>query len=72
MVALASTEYDTVPEPDPVAPFVIVIQDTALDAVQVQPARVVTETLPVPPALVALAVVGFTVKVHGTPACVIV
>ena len=72
MVALASTEYETVPDPVPLAPLVIDIQATALDAVQVQPVRVVTATLPVPPALVALAVVGFTVKVQGAPACVMV
>ena len=61
MVALASTEYETVPEPVPLAPLVIDIQDTALVAFQVQPAAVVTDTLPVPPAVTALAVVGFTV-----------
>ena len=61
VVELASTEYDTVPEPEPLAPLVIDIQDTALVAFHVQPAAVVTDTLPVPPAVVALAVVGFTV-----------
>ena len=57
----AATEYETVPDPVPLAPDVIDIQDTALVAVHVQPAAVVTETLPVPPAVAALAVVGFTV-----------
>ena len=61
VVALAATEYETVPDPVPLAPLVIDIQDTALVAFQVQPATVVTETLPVPPAVAALAVVGFTV-----------
>jgi hypothetical protein len=61
VVALAATEYETVPDPVPLAPLVIDIQDTALVAFQVQPVCVVTETLPVPPAVAALAVVGFTV-----------
>ena len=61
MVVFAATEYETVPDPVPLAPLVIDIQDTALDAFQAQPAVVVTDTLPVPPAFVALAVVGFTV-----------
>ena len=60
-VAFAATEYETVPDPVPLAPDVIDIQDTALEAFQAQPAVVVTETLPVPPAVAALAVVGFTV-----------
>ena len=72
VVALASTEYATVPDPVPLAPLVIDIHATALVAFQVQPACVVTDTVPVPPALVALAVVGFTVKEQGTPACVMV
>jgi hypothetical protein len=33
VVALASTEYATVPDPDPLDPFVIAIHDTALEAV---------------------------------------
>ena len=69
VVEFAATEYDTVPEPVPLAPLVIDIQDTALVAVHVQPAAVVTETLPVPPAVAALAVVGFTVWLQVTPAC---
>ena len=60
-VAFVATEYDTVPDPVPLAPDVIDIQDTALEAFHVQPAAVVTETLPVPPAVAALAVVGLTV-----------
>jgi hypothetical protein len=61
VVGLASTEYDTLPEPDPLAPLVIDIQDTALVAVHAQPATEVTDTVPVPAAAVALALVGVTV-----------
>jgi hypothetical protein len=58
---LAATEYETVPEPVPLAPLVIDIHDTALVAVHVQPAAVVTVTLPDPPAFEALPLVGDTV-----------
>lgn len=58
---MASTEYDTLPEPDPLAPLVIDIQDTALVAVHAQPAAEVTDTVPVPAVAAALALVGVTV-----------
>jgi hypothetical protein len=61
VVEFAATEYDTVPDPVPLAPAVIDIQDTALEAFHVQPAAVVTETVALPPLAVALAVVGLTV-----------
>jgi hypothetical protein len=51
----------TVPEPVPLAPAVIDIQVTALDAVQAQPFAVVTLTDPVPAVAVAGAAVGVTV-----------
>ena len=62
----------TGPEPVPVAPFVIVIHETALDAVQLQPLAVDTLTVPVPADPVTDAVVGDTLNVQGTPACVTV
>jgi hypothetical protein len=62
----------TGPDPDPVAPLVIDIHETALDAVQLQPLAVVTFTVPVPADPVTDAVVGDTLKVQGTPACVTV
>lgn len=68
----AVNEYVTVPEPVPLAPLVIDIHDTALEAVQLHPAVVVTVTVPVPAAPVTEAAVGETVKTHGTPACVTV
>jgi hypothetical protein len=57
---LATNEYETGPVPVPFAPEVIDIHETALDAVQVQPAAVVTVTEPVPEVAVAAAVVGDT------------
>jgi hypothetical protein len=44
----AATAKSTVPLPEPAAPPVIVIQVRLLDAVQAQPAAVVTVLLPVP------------------------
>ena len=67
---MAVNEYVTVPDPVPLAPFVIDIHDTALDAVQLQLAVVVTVTVAEPPAPVTDGAVGETVKLHGTPACV--
>ena len=46
VLVLAATEYATVPDPLPLAPEVIVIQETPLDAVHAQPERVVTDTVP--------------------------
>jgi len=43
----AATLYPTAPFPDPAAPDVIVIQGALLAAVHVQPAVVVTFTVPV-------------------------
>ncbi len=57
----AVNEYVTVPEPVPLAPLVIDIHDTALEAVQLHPAAVVTVTVPVPAAPVTDVAVGETV-----------
>lgn len=56
----------------PLAPAVMVIHETALLAVHVHPDWVVRETLPVPAAAGAVALVGVTVELHATPACVTV
>jgi hypothetical protein len=61
VVGFAVKEYDTVPDPVPLAPVVIVIHETALLAVHVHPAWVVTDTLPVPAVAAAVAAVGATV-----------
>lgn len=58
MVVFAVKEYVTVPGPEPDEPFVIVIQDAELEAVQLQPAADVTETVPVPAVFGAFALVG--------------
>jgi hypothetical protein len=58
----------TLPEPEPDAPFVIVIHDAELEAVQLHPDAEVTETLPVPELFGAFALVGVTEKLQGTPA----
>ena len=50
-VAFAATVKLTVPFPVPLDPLLTVIQAALLTAVHVQPACVVTETAPVPPAL---------------------
>ena len=47
---VAAALYCTSPVPLPLAPDVIVSHDALLDAVQAQPAPVVTATRPVPPA----------------------
>jgi hypothetical protein len=47
VLVLAATEYATVPEPVPLAPDVIVIQDTPLEAVHAHPLVVVTLAVPV-------------------------
>ena len=60
-VGFGSAEYVTVPEPVPLAPFVIVNHDTELDAVQAQPACVVTFTVAVAPAPATDGAVGDTV-----------
>ena len=55
---LAATASATVPLPLPLAPLVTVIHDVVLDAVQAQPAGLVTATLAASPAATALAVAG--------------
>ena len=57
-VVLRETAYSTFPYPLPSEPAVIVIQSDLLVAVQVQPAGDVTETVPVPAALVKDPVPG--------------
>jgi len=47
---LAAAVYATVPDPVPLAPLVMVAHVAALAAVQLQPAVVVTSTVPLPPA----------------------
>lgn len=61
VVGLATKEYETGPDPLPLAPAVIDIHETELDAVQAHPAADVTVTEPVPAVAVAAAVVGATV-----------
>jgi hypothetical protein len=61
-----------VPLPDPLAPPVIVTHATALVAVHAQPAAAVTATLPVDAVAATEALVGATLNVQGTPACVMV
>jgi len=51
-----------VPLPEPLAPDVIVMNALLLTAVQLQPACVVTVTLPVPPSAGKLALVGLIEK----------
>ena len=48
-VLVAVAEYATFPEPDPVAPLVIVNHAAPLAAVQGQPAVAVTAIVPAPP-----------------------
>jgi len=71
---LAVNEKMVVPLPMPVAPELIEIQETLSDAAQLQPAAVVTLTLPLPATSAGLSEGGATVKVQGTgaPACVTV
>ena len=49
VVVLAATLNATVPVPEPLAPLVIVIQPTLLEAVHAQPPGLVTVNEPVPP-----------------------
>jgi hypothetical protein len=60
-VELAANEYVTVPLPEPVAPLLMVIHDTELDAVHAQPDADVTVTVPLPEPAGADADVGLTV-----------
>ena len=68
----AAIENATAPLPLPLAPEVIVSQEALLVAVQLQPAAVVTVLLLELAAAPGLSVVGDTVNVQGTPACVTV
>ncbi len=70
--AFATTEYATDPFPMPDCPEVIVIHVAVVLTVdvQAQSARVVTLTVPVPPAEVNVWRVGETVNVHAAD-CVI-
>ena len=61
VVGLATKEYVTLPEPEPLAPPVTVIHETELEALQPHPAGEVTVTVPVPALAAAAAVVGATV-----------
>ena len=58
----------TLPEPLPVAPLVIVTHDAPLVAVQLQPAVVVTVTVPLPPPGANDWLVGEIVNAQGTAA----
>ena len=68
---LAPTEYPTDPLPVPEAPDEIVIQAALLVAVQVASwGFAVTDTAPVPPALLMFVEDWFSEKLGVTPACV--
>ena len=64
VLVLAAIEYATVPEPVPLAPDVIVIHDTLLDAVHAHPLVVVTVAVPVVALADADAALGVVVYVH--------
>lgn len=72
VVPFAATLYDTVPLPLPGVPPVTVIHDAPLDAVQVQPAATVTETVPGPPPAATVTLVADRLGVQATPAWVTV
>ena len=58
------------PLPEPLAPDVIVMNALLLTAVQLQPACVVTVTVPVPPSAGKLLLVGVIENAQvGFPAC---
>ena len=61
---LAATLNPTVPEPEPDAPLVRVIQEVLLLADQAHPDAAVTVLLPVPPSSANVAVVGETLNVQ--------
>ena len=63
-VVFEDTEYRMVPFPVPLLPDVIVSHEALLEALQVQPDCVATDTLPVPPEAPKLALVGEMEKVH--------
>ena len=66
-VVVAAAVYATVPEPLPLLPLVMEIQEALVVAVQVQPLVVVTAMVPLPPVAGIVWVVGETVKVHAAP-----
>ncbi len=68
----AATENATVPLPLPLAPEVIVTQESGVVAVHAQAAAAVTVTLPLPPDAATACDVGVIVMSHGMPACVTV
>ena len=68
MPALAATDIDTVPLAVPLAPAGIVIQPTALDAVQLQPVSVVTSIDSRPPPEPTESTFRLMLKRHGAPA----
>jgi hypothetical protein len=63
----ADTEYVTVPLPAPLVALVIVIQLALLATAHLQPFAELTVTLPAPPLLATLALVGETVTVQDFP-----
>ena len=65
VAVFAAIEKATVPLPLPLAPEVMVNQESLLVAVQLQPAAVVTLLLLEPAAAPGFSVVGETVKVQG-------
>jgi hypothetical protein len=69
---LAATEKLDVPEPVPEVPVVIVTQVAPLDAVQAQPAVVVTATDPDAPPTATDRLVGEMENAQAVPACVTV
>ena len=68
---LAPIESRTGPFPEPLAPAVMVIQETALDAVQAHPGDAITTTDFAPPVALTLVLADQRVYVHP-PACVTV
>jgi len=62
----------TVPEPLPVPPLLIVIHDAEFVADQVQPVKVVTVTVTLPPAPAIVWPAGDSANVQGAAACVTV
>ena len=72
-LVFAATEYVTAPFPAPVLPPVIVSHDALLDALHAHvPADAVTLTLPLDAPEAGDRLVGDSVNVHATPACVTV
>jgi hypothetical protein len=65
---LAATDIETVPLAVPLAPAVIAIQPTRLDAVQLQPVSVVTSTDTRPPSEPTESTFRLRLKRQGAPA----